>query len=369
MSPHSADSSFQVSWSDSFLTNLIHRNKLLWIKIADIETNYLIDDLNSIQIVKPIYICGLARSGSTILLESISSHPDIGTHKYRDFPAIFTPYFWNKFLSIASKKESLPTERAHKDRILVTKDSPEAMEEPLWMAFFNHLHDSGVDNILSFTDSNKHFEQAYKDHIKKLLFIRQRNRYLSKGNYNISRIGYLLKLFPDARFVVPIRNASSHVASLMKQHKLFMASSLNNQRAIDHLNAVGHFEFGPNRIPINTGNTGDIDRIINLWRSGEEVRGWAAYWSLIYSMVSNMCNNHPDVEKATLIVRYEDLCSNPFDWFERIFQHCNLEIEQSNIDKLSTRVSSPSYYKPSFCEEDLKVISEESSEVSEKFGY
>ena len=49
-------------------------------------------------------------------------------------------------------------------------------------------------------------EAFYRDHIRKLLWLRGGRRYLSKGNYNTTRIAYLARLFPDARFIVPVRD-------------------------------------------------------------------------------------------------------------------------------------------------------------------
>ncbi|MFO7905247.1 MAG: hypothetical protein R6U98_21465 [Pirellulaceae bacterium] len=79
----------------------------------------------------------MARSGTTILLEILASHSKVVTHQYRDFPGLFTPYWWGHANRLTS---SSPAERAHGDRLLVSAQSPEAMEEMLWMAFFPHVH-------------------------------------------------------------------------------------------------------------------------------------------------------------------------------------------------------------------------------------
>src|SRR5690606_10191757 len=149
----------------------------------------------------PVYIAGLARSGSTILLELLSRHPHLATHRYQDFPPLFTPWSWNWFLERAGGKAQAPVERAHGDGIAVTPQSPEAFEEVLWMAFFPHLHDPAVSAALEAHTSNPAFERFYREHLQKLLLLRGAPRYLSKANYNVTRLPYLLKLFPDARFI------------------------------------------------------------------------------------------------------------------------------------------------------------------------
>src|SRR4029077_17446890 len=94
-------------------------------------------------------------------------------------------------------------QRTHRDGIFVTPESPEAMEEVLWMAFFPQIHKPEACNVLDRNTSNPSFEQFYRDHLRKLLLVRGGKRYVSKANYNVTRLEYLHRLFPDARFVIP----------------------------------------------------------------------------------------------------------------------------------------------------------------------
>ena len=78
--------------------------------------------------------------------------------------------------------------------------------------------------------SHPAFESFYRDHIRKLLRVRGGRRYLAKGNYNVTRLEYLLQLFPDARFVIPVRDPRWHIASLIKQHALFCPAARGTRR-------------------------------------------------------------------------------------------------------------------------------------------
>src|SRR3546814_5414240 len=128
-------SGFEVAgWLDRF-SALVDRWPNFWIRLGNFETRLLADDLAGIPIVAPIHVAGLARSGSTILLECLARHPDAATHRYRDYPALPTPWFWHRFIDRAPKREDA-VERTHGDGIMVTPESPEALEEMLWMAFF-----------------------------------------------------------------------------------------------------------------------------------------------------------------------------------------------------------------------------------------
>ena len=212
---------FEVDPWVHYLGGLVERREGLWRRLGGWETRILSDSLSDVTVDRPVYISGLARSGTTKLLEVLDWHPEVVTHKYRDFPLLHIPYLWNRFLDFVPRRGAEAAERAHRDGIFVDPDSPEAFEEVLWMAFFPGTHDPSRNSVLDGTTRNPEFERFYRDHIRKLLLVRGGTRYVSKANYNITRLEYLLRLFPDARFVVPVRDPVWHIASLMKQHKLF----------------------------------------------------------------------------------------------------------------------------------------------------
>lgn len=354
-------------WLDR-LGGLIDRTAGFWQKLGDIESNAFAAELDKIRIERPIYVTGLARAGTTILLELLASRPGVATHRYRDFPPLYTPVFWNRAFAHIYRADTPPAERAHKDRILVTPDSPEAMEEVLWMRFFPDCHKPGGRQVLDASTGNPAFERFYRDHLKKILLVRGGRRYLSKANYNISRLAYLLKLFPDARFVVPVREPLWHIASLIKQHRLFTAEERRDQRILKHMQRVGHFEFGLDRRAIDLGD-GVAAEVEELWRQGEEVRGWARYWASLYRFVIAQRQNDPKLADATMIVRYEDLCDAPARTLEAVFRHVGLPLAAAECEAAAKRLSRPAYYAPGFDARDEAIIREETATVTAALGY
>ena len=83
---------FQVSGPMGFFSWLICEHPNLWKRLGDLETSALADTLDEVAIEKPIYVSGLARSGSTILLELLNEIPGVVSQRYKDFPPVFTPY-------------------------------------------------------------------------------------------------------------------------------------------------------------------------------------------------------------------------------------------------------------------------------------
>jgi hypothetical protein len=346
----------EVPRSIHMLSTLAERHPALLLRLGRWEASWAGDELSGQTVDRPIYVTGLARSGSTILLELLAAHQDVATHQYRDFPLIPIPLWWNWFLDRASREEAQPVERAHKDGIAVTPESPEAMEEVLWMAFFPTCHDPTVSNVLSGQDSAPEFAAFYRDHIRKLLLLRQGKRYLAKGNYNASRLGFLRKLFPDACFVVPVRDPVGHIASLMKQHRLFCEEETRDPKILDHMRRSGHFEFGLDRRPINFGDSDTVRRIQAHWRAGREVEGEALYWASVYGFVADLLDRDPAVAERTLLIHYDDLCAAPDATLERLYRHCGLEVGAPARREQAARIAAPTYYKPKLSDDEIGVI-------------
>jgi hypothetical protein len=352
----------------NWLGGVVERRAGLWQRLGDLESRVFSAELEAVRVKEPVFVTGLARAGTTILLEILAGRPGVATHRYRDFPPVYTPLFWNRAFAHIYKADTPPTERAHKDRILVTPDSPEAIEEVLWMRFFPRAHDTGTVQVLDAATSNPAFERFYRDHLRKILLVRGGTRYLSKGNYNPTRLAYLLKLFPDAHFVVPVREPSWHIASLMKQHRLFCAEETRDPRILAHMRRAGHLEFGLDRRAINVGD-GVASEVERLWADGEEVRGWARYWNSLYRFVARQRASDPVLGEATLLVRYEDLCERPRETLAGVLAHARLDATATELDTLASRLSAPSYYAPGFTAEERAVIAEETAEARAILGY
>lgn len=250
--------------------------------LGDLETRALGHELRAQRIERPVFVCGLARSGTTLLLEALAAAPEFTTHRYSDYPLLWTPYWWNWLRARLPLPAQTPVERAHRDRLAVTANSPEAFEEVFWMHFFPGRHEASVDQILDATCDNAAFAAFYAAHIRKLLAVRGARRYLAKGNYNLTRIGYLRHLFPDARFVIAVREPRAHVASLLKQDRLFGEWARTDPAIATHLARSGHFEFGPHKRAVHVGDAAQAAAIQACFASDRVVEGYARQWASSY---------------------------------------------------------------------------------------
>lgn len=365
----SALEAFRVAGWIHGLSGLIERFPGAWTALGDLETRLLEDLIADIDIERPAYVTGLARAGSTILLEFLASHPDAVTHRYRDFPPVLTPYMWNRWLDRVPRRAETRQQRAHGDGIEVGPESPEAFEEVLWMRFFPHQHDPSRSAVLGRDTRNPRFEAFYRDHIRKLLALRGPGRYVAKGNYNVTRLAYLQEIFPDARFVLPVRDPVWHIASLIKQQMLFSAAARRYPRSRHHLKRTGHFEFGLDRRAIHVGDDEAAVEIAGQWRQGAEIAGWARYWASIYGYLSETLAEDPRLREACLVVRFEDLCLSPRETLGRVLEHVGLPVHEDHLEGAVRRMRFPDYYRPVFTARQLTIIDRLAGAVARSYGY
>jgi hypothetical protein len=345
----------------------VQRFRSFWVALGRLEAFQLAEQLATIPLSAPCYVCGLARSGSTLLHEILAAHPGVGTHRIKDFPLAYIPSWWRR--ALAGQAPSELRERAHGDRMLVNADSPDAVEEMVWMAFFPRCHDPAVSNVLDGDRGHPSFERYYRDHLRKLLLVEGGRRYVAKANYHIARLGYLLRLFPDARFLIPVREPVSHIGSLMRQHRRFCDGERRHRRALTHMRRLGHFEFGLDRRPIHLGDDRRVQQVRWAWKRGEEVRGWALYWAMVHEYLAQVLDGDARLRAAAHVVRYEDLCAAPAAIIAAALKHCDLTEVDRLVAAFAPKVERPDYYKSGLSAADVELIHQETAAAAALWGY
>jgi hypothetical protein len=359
--------SFRIPWLLHLVGGWAHRGRRLLLALGRLETHTLAHELAAVPVAAPIYVCGLARAGSTVLHHLVCEAPGVAAHRVKDYPLVYTPY-WRR-QATRRRTPAAPRERAHGDRVLITADSPEALEEMIWTAFFPACHDPSADNRLSAAESRPDFETFYRDHIRKVLLAERAGRYAAKANYHVARLPYLLRLFPDARVVLAVREPVGHVGSLARQHRRFSEGERRHPRALAYMRRAGHFEFGLDRRPLNLGDAGRVRAVERAWAGGEEARGWALYWALVYDHLADLLASDPRVRAAVTVVRYEALCDAPAEVIRSVFHHCALPAADRVAEAHAPRISRPDYYAPPLTQNDVAVIRAETAAAAARWGY
>ena len=249
--------------------------------LSHVEDRLFKTCLDAVTLRPPVFIAGLPRSGTTLLLDLCVKTNDFVSHTYRDMPFLATPLLWQRF-SRRFRQETVERERAHGDGMMVSVDTPEAFEEVLWKGFWPSRYRKNY--IVPWeTHSYPEFERFFASHLKKMVILKRGSksavpRYISKNNLNICRIRYLRQVWPEAVVVVPYRDPLQHASSLLRQHKNFSAIHRRDPFACRYMRDIGHFDFGENLRPVD----------FNQWFSSgtpldpNELRYWLRYWIETY---------------------------------------------------------------------------------------
>ena len=265
-----------------------------------------------------IFITGLARSGSTALLNKIFSPGELASITYKDMPFVLSPSL-SKYYSYFSKKNDNLIERFHKDGIQINIDSPECLDEPFWLKSFPSCKDKLFQELVDIPEELLHcYSFLLHKHAKNKGF----KRLVVKNNNNHQRLPFLSKKFPNGIFLLMIREPISHSFSLLKQHLNFLEIQRKDKFVLEYMNTLGHFEFGLNAKPFIYSS--------NLWYKDKNKLSfeyWISQWINTYEWIfeSGILKN-----KNIFLISYEDLCVNK-NVYKEICKLVNINNFESGI--------------------------------------
>lgn len=248
-----------------------------------------------------VFVTGLARAGTTILMRSIYGSGSFGTLTYRDMPFVMAPNLWKR-LHGWSSRDITSDERAHGDGILVDADSPEALEEVFWRVFLGGLYLDEDTKGLSPHEVPADVAEKFRKYVQLILKKSHSSRYLSKNNNNILRISGLLETFPEAKILVPFRHPTTHAQSLLRQHNRFMTDQDNFTRS--YMEWLAHHEFGPGHRPFA------FDELPNNTATQTDLTYWLDLWASVYGYLFKTYHSTPRLR----FVCYEEMCHSPAAW-------------------------------------------------------
>src|SRR5260370_34833607 len=110
----------------------------------------------------------------------------------------------------------------------------------------------------------------------------------------------------------------------MRQPQRFSEGHGKHARALAYMQRSGHFELGLDRRPMNLGDRERVRGILRAWGEGEEVRGWAMYWDMVYGYLARLLASEAPLRAAALVVRFETMCAAPVETLRAGAQHSAL---------------------------------------------
>jgi hypothetical protein len=330
----------------SFAARLLHRFALGLPFVTqasfDIERMACKIDKSATSRKEPhVFVTGLARAGTTILLRGLYETGVFRSLTYRDMPFVLMPNVWQKMSKVFRKYEA-EKERAHGDRIQVSFDSPEAFEEVFWRTFCgnnyiksDHLSPHSIDSetVGLFIDFVSHVVASGGP---------AETRYLSKNNNNLLRMRTIRQAFPNAVILIPFRDPIQQAHSLMKQHQLFLKRHQSDRFTYEYMRWLAHHEFGlthkPFRFPADDGKH----------RSAFEptaINYWLNIWYTAYRFVVK------EMPEGAFLVNYESLCERSATYLRKIFEYADID---HDVNTLTTQFKAPHKVEVAGIDEELK---------------
>jgi len=292
------------------LNNIVLSNKIIKKSLFKIEEIIFGNNLKNIENNKHVFITGLPRSGTTILLEFLYKTKKFASLTYNDMPFVLSTNLFSKF----NKKKNYPLkERMHRDGIKFNLNSPEAFDDVFFTTF-----------------NNDEIQNNFKTYISLILKKYNKELYLSKNNNNYKRINLIKSIFPEAIFIILFRHPLQHANSLLSQHNHFCKLQKKQKFILQYMNHLGHFEFGINHkywnLPKKFNNEFSLDY-------------WLEQWLLFYK---NILDNFSDLS-SVVFISYDKMCNN--DLNQKLVQRLNLNINMDFKFSLSKNKIIENYNK------------------------
>ena len=240
-----------------------------------------------------VIVSGLARSGTTSLMNKLMETAHFSSLSYANMPFLLSPNSWAR---VYKPKTQELKERSHKDGIKIGLESNEALEEYFFKAKLN-------DRFIQAEGLETHsiFKDELADYLDYQAVVRQHTKgvYLAKNNNFILRYKSVRKLNDAFVFAILYRHPLYHAASLLEKHQQYTAMQQEDGFVLEYMNWLGHHEFGQNQKPF-------------VFNGQKPVKGdkstldyWLNVWINYYNYAQNLTHQN------TLFICYESYCQFP----------------------------------------------------------
>ncbi len=318
------------STSDKFLHKFYLSN--YGISKATLEMEEILQGAKAkqLQIRQYVFVSGLARSGTTAVMNKIFGTGEYASLQYSNMPFLLSPNLWKRKSKIESH------ERAHNDGIIIDGNSPEEFDEYFWKAF---LKDSYIKKEgLEPHEVNDEVLDKYLTYVALICLAKGKEKYISKNNNNVLRLSALERIEHN-KIIILFRDPLSHAASLMKLDKSFSKNQEEDSFALDYFNYLGHHEFGLNHKPFL------LTPAFAEYRqkfAKDSLNYWLAIWLNYYSYILDKPHT------GLSLVSFEDLIQSPDLVYDYIFKELDIKNTISKVKK-----HQPSTYPTLDCDNDL----------------
>lgn len=283
----------------------------------------------------PVWVCGLARAGTTMITELLYQTGAFTSLTYRDMPFVLAPRRWRTLSRTHSLSGGgLEIERAHKDGMMINLDSPEALEEVFWSTVAPEAYQD-ADHLSLHAPTAQQLEEfrRYLNCITLGMSTRPNQRYLSKNNNQIIRLAHLHGAFETAYFVIPIRSPVEQATSLLNQHLKWVKQHQVDPFSLDYMNWLCHFEFGLGHRPFHFAS----DHPQALFDDPTALGYWVERWRDVYAWLSQFEDEH------FIWVDYQQLIKQPRETLRTLLSHLKLQVSPDVLTRLCAPIKNTAH--------------------------
>ena len=237
----------------SYLDRVLHEQFLGNTILSQALYQRLLRNGNSCQYPSTshhVFISGLARSGTTALLNQLYSTNVYASICYYHMPFILSPTV--AAYSARFSPNGIPRERFHKDGITISLNSPECLDEPFWIKSDPQYFSRPLDCETVYGISAL---RAYDFLLCQFARKQKKKASLVKNNNNHVRLHQLTDHFPHSLFLCIFRHPIAHSISLWRTHHVFLNQYSVQPYASEYMRLLGHREFGRYQQPFIYGST------------------------------------------------------------------------------------------------------------------
>lgn len=249
-----------------------------------------------------VVVTGLARAGTTSLLNTLVAHGPFDSLNYGHMPLLMAPRTWSRIYKPKSKRSS---ERAHGDSIQVSLASEEALEEYFWKV----LCEDAYISEKALTEHDLSVEQ-YVNYSKYRGLVSARNNryYIAKNNNFLLRYSSVRECNSAFKAIILFRHPLYHAASLLAIHQGFSNNQEEDPFMLEYMNWLGHHEFGLNH------------KSFHFKGSNEAISGcpdnldyWLDRWMDVYRRALEFADSQ------TFFISYKSICERPSEVLNAVF--------------------------------------------------
>ena len=258
-----------------------------------------------------LLITGLARSGTTSVLERLASSNRFHSLGYANMPLVLAPNLWKRFYN---PKGGEKRERSHGDGIMVGLDSAEALEEVFFQAITRREY--CASQALETHDLTEDQHDTYLAYQGTALAAGDATdaMYVAKNNNALLRYRALRRMNREFHAVVMFRDPLTHAASLLAMHKKYCTMQSDEPFVLEYMNWLAHHEFGLGHKPFQFSTTTQLPT-----EDPNTLDHWLRLW----------INHHQEVlaldNHRLHLVSYEAYCAHPQAVLQAIVEETHMD--------------------------------------------